>query len=114
MILNTTSNEKVTNPEFTMWTLIDNQLLSCLTSSLSTSTLPHVLGYTHACQVWQVLEHRFNSLSKSHIHELKRKLYNATKTKSMDEYIDEIRGYSQKLEAIGYHIDDDDFSHFMP
>lgn len=26
----------------------------------------------------------------------------------MDEYIDEIRGYSQKLEAIGYHIDDDD------
>ncbi|KAH7855287.1 hypothetical protein Vadar_023284 [Vaccinium darrowii] len=26
----------------------------------------------------------------------------------MDEYVDEIRGYAQKLEAIGYHIDDDD------
>lgn len=26
----------------------------------------------------------------------------------MDDYIDEIRGYSQKLEAIGYHVDDDD------
>ncbi|KAH7858995.1 hypothetical protein Vadar_030253 [Vaccinium darrowii] len=26
----------------------------------------------------------------------------------MDDYIDEIRGYAQKLEAIGYHIDDDD------
>ncbi|KAH7847857.1 hypothetical protein Vadar_030972 [Vaccinium darrowii] len=27
---------------------------------------------------------------------------------SMDEYIDEIRNYDQKLEAVGYHVDDDD------
>ncbi|KAH7841209.1 hypothetical protein Vadar_027092 [Vaccinium darrowii] len=26
----------------------------------------------------------------------------------MDEYIDEIRGYEQQLEAVGYHVDDDD------
>lgn len=26
----------------------------------------------------------------------------------MDEYVDEIIGYAKKLEAIGYHIDDDD------
>lgn len=45
------SNPSVTNPEFTMWTLIDNQLLSCLTSSLSSSILPHVLGFTHTYQV---------------------------------------------------------------
>lgn len=102
------SNARVSNPDFTLWTLIDNQLLSCLTSSLSATTLPHVLGLTHTCQVWQILEQRFNSLSKSHIHELKNKLCNVTKTRSMDEYIDEIRGYAQRLEAIGYHMDDDD------
>lgn len=27
----------------------------------------------------------------------------------MDDYVDEIRGYAQKLEAIGYHIDDEDY-----
>lgn len=102
------SNSRVSNPEFTLWTLIDNQLLSCLTSSLSSTTLPHVLGLTHTCQVWAALEHRFNSLSKSHIHELKNKLYSVKMKGSVDEYIDEIRSYDQKLEAVGYHVDDDD------
>lgn len=69
------SNSRVENPEFTLWTLVENQLLSCLTSSLSFTTLPHVFGLTHTCQVWQTLEHRFNSLSKSHIHQLKNKFY---------------------------------------
>lgn len=107
MILDS-SNTRVTNPEFTLWTLIDNQLLSCITSSLSSATLPHVLGLTHVNQVWSILEQRFNSLSKSHVHELKNKLYNVKMKGSMDDYIDEIRGYDQKLQAIGYHIDDDD------
>lgn len=58
------SNVRVPNPAFTLWTLVDNQSLSCLTSSLSSATLPHVLGLTHVCQLWQILEQRFNSLSK--------------------------------------------------
>lgn len=102
------TNFRVSNPEFSLWTLIDNQLLSCLTSSLSSSTLPHVLGLPHACQVWTTLEHLFNSLSKSHIHELKNKLYSVKMKGSTDGYIDEIRGYDQQLEAVGYHVDDDD------
>lgn len=65
--------------------------------------------YSTTCvEVWDALEHRFNSLSKSHIHELKNKLYNVKMKGTMDEYIDEIRGYGQKLEAVGYHIDVDD------
>lgn len=99
---------RLPNPEFVLWTLIDNQLLSCVTSSLSSTTLSHVLGLTHVCQVWDALEHRLNSLSKSRIHELKNKLYTVKLKGSMDEYIDEIRGYEQQLQAVGYHVDDDD------
>lgn len=102
------SNDRVTNPEFTLWTLIDNQLLSCLTASLAPTTLTHVLGLVHVYQVWQTLEQRFNSLSKTHIHELKDRFYSITMTGTMDSYLDEIRNYAHKLEAVGYHLDDDD------
>lgn len=58
--------------------------------------------------MWFSLAQRFNSLSRSRIHELKNRLYNVTKTGTMDSYIDEIRSYAQRLEAVGHHIDDDD------
>ncbi|KAH7865590.1 hypothetical protein Vadar_008672 [Vaccinium darrowii] len=101
-------NHTVVSPEFTLWTLIDNQLFSCLTSSLSSTTLPHVLGLVHASQVWYSFEQRFNSLTRSHRHDLKSKLYNVTKTSSMDDYIDAIRDHAQRLEAVGHHVEDDD------
>lgn len=103
-----TSNNLITNPAFLAWTLIDNQLLSCLTATLSPSTLPPVLGLEHASNVWQSLENRFNSLSRSNIHELKRTLFNFTKTGTMEEYFDEIKICVQKLSAVGYDVDDDD------
>lgn len=46
-----TSNNLITNPAYLLWKLIDNQLLSCLTASLSASTLPLVLGLEHAFEV---------------------------------------------------------------
>lgn len=101
-------NTRITNPESTLWTLIDNQLLSCLTASLSPATLPHVLGLEHVTQVWHTLEHRFNSISKSHIHALRSRLYSVTKTGTMDSYIDEIRNCVQRLEAVGYHVEESD------
>lgn len=103
-----TSNNLITNPAYLRWQLIDNQLLSCLTASLSPSTLPLVLGLEHACEVWSCLEKRFNSLSRSNIHDLKRTLFNFTKTGTMEQYIDEIKICTQKLSAVGYMVDDDD------
>ncbi|KAH7861629.1 hypothetical protein Vadar_028630 [Vaccinium darrowii] len=47
-------------------------------------------------------------MSKSHIHELRNRLYNVTKTGTMDEYIDEIRNHAHRLDAVGHHVDDDD------
>lgn len=102
------SNNLITNPAFLTWTLIDNQLLSCLTATLSSSTLPLVLGLEHASHVWNSLEDRYNSLSRSNLHELKRTLFNFTKNGTMVQYIDDIKVCAQKLSAVGYEIDDDD------
>ncbi|KAE9452484.1 hypothetical protein C3L33_15611, partial [Rhododendron williamsianum] len=63
------------------WQLIDNQLLLCLTASLSASTLPLVLGLEHAYE-----------------------------TGTIEQYIDEIKLCAQKLGAVGYMVDDDDLN----
>lgn len=103
-----TNNNLVISPEYTKWCLIDSQLLSCLTATLSAGTLPLVLGFEHAYQVWQSLESRFNSLTRTHVHEFKRRLYNITKTGTMESYIDQIKDYANRLAAVGFPVSDDD------
>lgn len=96
------------NSAYILWKLIDSQLLSCLTASLSQTTLPYVLGLTSAQQVWESLSHRYNSLSRNHVQELKTRLYSHTKLTTMESYIDTIKDYAQKLAAAGSPLDEND------
>lgn len=102
------SGNLVVNPTLALWKLVDSQLLSCLTVLLSQSTLPYVLGLEHASQVWDSLSNRYNPMSKTYAHELRNKMYNLTKTSTMEKYIDTIKDYSQKLAAAGNPLSDDD------
>ena len=106
-VLNSTGQE-VDNAEFAVRKLINGQLLSCITATIYVSTLPHVLGLAHSYQVCHALESRFSSLTRSHVHDLKRKLYNLKKTTTMDKYIDQVKEYSQKLAAAGSSMEDED------
>lgn len=96
------------NSEYALWRLIDTQILSCLTSSLSQKTLPYVLGLHHSSQVWSSLSNRYNSVSRTHIHELRDQLYNHKQTSTMDVYIDSIKEFAQKLEVAGSPLGDDE------
>ncbi|KAI8532776.1 hypothetical protein RHMOL_Rhmol11G0240600 [Rhododendron molle] len=96
------------NPAFTLWRLMDSQLRSCLTASLSQTTLPYALGLRTAYQVWDSLSNRYNSLSKTHVQELRDQLYNLSKTSTIDAYIDTIKEIAQKLAAAGSPIEDDE------
>lgn len=98
----------IPNPAFTLWKLIDTHLLSCLTASLSPTTLPYILGLHHSHEVWESLSNRYNTLSKSNVQEYKGKLYTITKTSTMEHYIDTIKEYAQKLAAAGSPVEDDD------
>lgn len=96
------------NPAFFMWKVIDGQLLRCITASLSVSILPLVLGLEYVGQVWQTLENRFNSVTRSHVRDLKRRLYNLKKTGTMETYLNQIKAYAQQLGFVGHNVDDDD------
>lgn len=96
------------NPIFTLWKLIDVQLLSCLTASLSPTTLPYILGLHHASEVWESLSNRYNTLLKSNVQDPKSKLYNVTKTSTIECYVDSIKEYTHKLAAFGSPVGDDD------
>ncbi|KAF7129737.1 hypothetical protein RHSIM_Rhsim10G0070100 [Rhododendron simsii] len=96
---------KLNAENFLLW---KTQLLSCLTATLSSSTLPLVLRldmHLMCGTVWRIVS---ILLSRSNLHELKRTLFNFTKTESMDKYIDDIKVCAQKLSAVGYEADDDD------
>lgn len=103
-----TTEVTVSAPDLVLWKIIDGQLVSCLIATISATTLPLVLGIDHAVQVWQILEHRFNSVSKTHIHDLKQQLFNVTKTTTLDAYFDTIKELSYKLAAAGAPLSNDD------
>lgn len=94
------NGETSANPEYASWKLIDSQLLSCLTATLSSTTLPYVLGLHSSNQVWSSLSNRYNSISRTHVHEIRNSLYNHKKTTTMDAYLDEIKEFAQKLERL--------------
>lgn len=96
------------NPAYTLWRLIDSQLKSCLNASLSQATLPYVLGLRSACQIWESLAKRYNSLTESHVQELKDELYSVSKTSTIEAYVDKIQEISQKLTAAGCVVEDDE------
>lgn len=81
-ILDTTGN-KIVNPAFEEWNVIDRMLYSCLIATLSASVLPHIVGSTHLFELWTKLEEKFNVLSRSYVHDLKRRLYSLNKTGTM-------------------------------
>lgn len=102
------SGVKTLNPEFSQWTTIDRMLLSCLIATLTRPILPHIIGSDHTFQLLNKLEEKFSVLSKSHVHDLRRRLFSLNKTGSVDSYIDSIKEIVQKLAASGSYIDDEE------
>ncbi|KAH7840779.1 hypothetical protein Vadar_021479 [Vaccinium darrowii] len=96
------------NPAYTLWKLIDSQLKSCLNASLSQATLPYVLGLRYAYQVWDSLGKRYNTITESHVQELKDELYSVSKTSTIEAYVDKIQEIAQKLTAAGCVVEEDE------
>lgn len=83
-------------------------LLSCLIATLTPPILPHVVGSDHTFQLLIKLEEKFSILSRSHVHDLRRRLFSLNKTGSMDTYLDSIKEIVQKLAASGAQVDDEE------
>ena len=101
-------NQEVPNPECALWKLVDANLLTCITATISVTILPHLLDLHTTNSIWQFLEQRYSSLSRSHIHDLKRKLFNLRKTSAMELYLDSIKECAHKLAAAGSPVAEED------
>lgn len=102
------TGNKVSNPAFEKWGTIDRMLMSCIIATVTPSVLPHIVGSKRTCEVWTRLEEKFSSLSRTHIQDLKCRIYSLKKTTSMEQYLDSIKVLVQRLEATGSHMEDEE------
>ncbi|VFQ87118.1 unnamed protein product [Cuscuta campestris] len=99
----------VPNPEYEKWSVIDAQLCACLLAIITPSVQTTLLAHTSAQAIWNQLQLRYNSLSLTHIFQLKEQLHNIHKgTDSMQKYLDEIAKIVASLHRAKSEISDQD------
>lgn len=97
------------NPKYLEWVQQDQNVLRWINATLTESVLAHVVGLSSAQVVWNALEKRFASLSRSHIIQLKTQLQSLKKgSQSITEYIQRIKHLSDSLASASSPIDEDD------
>lgn len=97
------------NPLYKEWIIKDQDLLTWLNSMLSENVLPYVVVLHTSKAVWDALEQRYASLSRSHIIQLKKQLQTAKKgTSSMQDYQQQIKHLADKLAACAAPVSEDD------
>ncbi|KAA8531601.1 hypothetical protein F0562_006310 [Nyssa sinensis] len=102
--------QRVANPRFTEWKRADRHLRSAINATIHPSLLPHVVNLKHAFEVWNVLEKRMNSASRSHIMQLRNDLQRVKKdsAKPMKNYLDEVKQITDKLAETSNTISDEE------
>ena len=95
-------------------TIVNPDLLTFMSSTLSPSILALTVGCSSALEVWKVLENRFSSISRSHVMNLKGELHNLKKgADSVDLYLQKIKVVKDKLLADGVVVDDEELLHII-
>ena len=89
--------------------------MSMINAMLSHSALALVFGQTSVKGVWDNLERRYTSMSRSNnILGLKRELNSIRKKNdSIDVYLDKIKDCKKKMESVGVHVEDEELLHII-
>lgn len=108
-IVQDSNGKDVANLEFLKWKVFNSHLLNCLTATLTTPVFSLVLDLSSSREVWLSLEKCFTTLSRSHIHQLKDRLSTVDKgTKSMEDYLKQIKDLADQLAMASSPIHDED------
>ena len=104
----------IENPLYKQWKTRDQALKTLINATLSPSALTLVLAQTTAQGVWQVLERRYTSLSRTHVLSLKVELDRVKKNNdSIIVYLDRVTAIRDKLGSVGVLIDDEELFHMV-
>jgi hypothetical protein len=99
----------ISNPNYAVWRVRDQHMLTYLVTSLSWEVLAGVASNTTAADMWTTISKTFVSQSRARILELCNQLV-ATKKGDMTvlAYFSTVHGYVDEMAAAGKALDDDD------
>ncbi|PKU69917.1 Retrovirus-related Pol polyprotein from transposon TNT 1-94 [Dendrobium catenatum] len=107
------SGQIISNPAYNTWILIDQNLAAALYAIISPSILPYVLSVNHCSEIWQTLETRLQSCTRSRIAHLKNELHSLSmKEKTMTQYLLAVKATVDSLAAAGSPVDVEDVIHY--
>ncbi|PKU87110.1 Retrovirus-related Pol polyprotein from transposon TNT 1-94 [Dendrobium catenatum] len=112
-VLHSEDGQSTPNPAHLNWILLDQNLAAALYSVISATILPYVLSVDHCTDIWQTIERRLQSSTRSRISQLKNELhYLSMKDKPMTQYLLEIKTKIDSLAAAGSPINDEEVIHY--
>jgi hypothetical protein len=99
----------VPNPDYVVWRVCDQHVLTYLVTSLSREVLAGVASNATATIMWAAISRSFASQSRSRVLHLRNQLVATRKSDmSIASYFSTMRGYADEMAAAGKPIDDDD------
>jgi hypothetical protein len=108
------TGSEVVNPDFLQWKARDKVLISLISVTLSPSALSLIIGQTSARGIWEVLEKRYTSISRSNVVNLKMELNSVKKSSDcISKYLQRIKEAKDKLSSVGVQIDDEEVLHIV-
>lgn len=99
---------EVRNPAYVEWAAIDQQVLGCLLSSMTSSILSQVTACKTVAETWSIIEGMFTSMIRAR--SINTRIALATMKKgefSMAEYVGKMRSLADEMAHPGKTIDDD-------
>ena len=102
------------NLEFVNWRSREQALFTFINSTLSPSVLAITVGQKSTKGVWNVLEKRFASVSRSHILSLRNELLSIKKgSESMDNFFQRIKEARDRLSSVAVFVDEEELIHLV-
>jgi hypothetical protein len=99
----------IPNPDYAVWRVRDQHVLTYLVTSLSREVLAGVANNATTVTMWAAISQSFASQSRSHILHLHNQLVAMCKgDMSIASYFSTMRGYVDEMMTTGKLIDDDD------
>ncbi|KAF3777307.1 Retrovirus-related Pol polyprotein from transposon TNT 1-94 [Nymphaea thermarum] len=97
------------NPEYEVWLAHDQSLVAYITSTLSEEVLGGIDDDLNALELWSTLATTYSQVSKARFLQLRRQFQDIRHgTRTVLEYLNEIKSVSDQLAAIGHPVSDKD------
>ncbi|KAF3772281.1 hypothetical protein EJ110_NYTH58092 [Nymphaea thermarum] len=97
------------NPAYEVWLAQDQSLVAYITSTLSEEVLGGVDDDLTALELWSTLATTYSQVSEAQFLQLRRQFQDIKRgTRTVLEYLNEIKSVSDQLAAIGHPVSDKD------